>query len=217
MFHFLILLFFTFCFFRSRSSYQEQIDGIEEKKNNIAAPSLLSSSSSSSSSPIFEVICFFFRCHGILLLLRSSTVLVTVALPSPRCMSKLLGGLAFNSSCYDVMFSGHTSLAFAIAYSCYLLNSVLLSFFPSSSSSSSYIPSSSASFSPASTLPSSNTAPLLRSFLFLLGTVLGILLACLSIISILLVRDHFSVDLLVAIYLSYFVCTHFRSKPPVFD
>jgi hypothetical protein len=66
-------------------------------------------------------------------------------------------------------------------------------------------------FSSTSSLSSSYTAPLLRSFLFLLSTVLGIFLACLSIISILLVRDHFSVDLLVAIYLSYFVCNRFRS------
>jgi len=117
-----------------------------------------------------EIICLFLRAHALLVLLRATTTVSTVSLPSPRCTQHLSGGL-LNAGCYDMMFSGHTSFALLVALC------------------------SQAAFSH-------------RLILAFKG-----ILTALSILSILLVRDHYTADVLVAIYLTFFVFKFFERRP----
>jgi hypothetical protein len=63
-------------------------------------------------------ICVFSRTYGVCMLLRGTCVMATIHLPSPRCMEQNSGGLLLNRGCYDMLFSGHTTLSIVVALTC---------------------------------------------------------------------------------------------------
>src|SRR5690606_22076451 len=113
----------------------------------------------------------------IILLMRATTVLSTIhQRPSPRCLEEILDpdpnnsfGLIFNTTCFDMMFSGHVSFSVLVALFC-------------------------------------NEAP----FHLVLRMILGIVAFCSALANI-IVGDHYTADVLVAMYISFLVFLLYRS------
>jgi len=135
-------------------------------------------------------ICVFARTYGICMLLRGTCVIATIHLPSPRCMEQNSGGLLMNLGCYDMLFSGHTTLSVCVALTC---------------TYSACLPE-----TPQEAQPG-RKPHVPRPLLCLLW-----LLACGSVLCNLVSGDHYTVDILVASYLSFFVFKYCHSSVPYF-
>jgi len=125
------------------------------------------------------------QTHGTILLMRCSTTVVTMHLSSPVCEERWHDyvrtraghpdvfqdvGFLMNTTCFDMMFSGHCAISL-----------LMCSFFQSL-----------------------NVPKLYKVFMWFLGVF--------AMLSTIIVGDHWTVDVLVALYLTFFVYKFFEKK-----